>query len=78
MRCENLSARLLLSSFLNGNCQEPCSWYYSLYSEKKSGFDFSEYKMFLLSAACQPLYVIELESLGKKLNGQEEIGLSKL
>lgn len=44
----------------------------------RSSFDFSEYKMFLLSAPCRPLYIIELDSLGKKLNGQEETGLSKL
>lgn len=44
----------------------------------RSSFDFSEYMRFLLSAPCQPLHVIELESLGKKLNGHEETGLSKL
>lgn len=45
-------------------------------SEKRSSFDFSECMRFLLSVPCQPLHIIE--SLGKKLNGQEEVNISKL
>lgn len=44
----------------------------------RSSFDFSECIRFLLSAPCQPLHVIELESLGKKSNGHQETALSKV